>query len=225
MNVICPEHVKTIHLDPEWRAEVTVRQKLVFLDARQRGSVRDTCEVEAGAEADSFTWRSDDATETGRRKKGRTTVVVDWKPRTSPVPFALYEHQYTWNPKGAAAAPALSTELCCGMKTGLFQCEIVAQNEFEAAVVFERPRWPLLNTERKLIRYALKQMDASSERPTIGDGGRHIEWKLVRPKVGARFILVVFRRHGVAVWQDQLQKSTLIGRARQFFGRLTSSAH
>ena len=83
----------------------------------------------------------------------------------------------------------------------------------------------MLNTERKLIRYALKQMDASSERPTIGDGGRHIEWKLVGPKVGARFILVVFRRHGVAVWQDQLQKSTLFGRARQFLGRLTSSAH
>jgi len=225
MNVICPEHVKTIRLDPEWRAEVTVRQTLVFLDARQRGSVRDVCEVDPGAEADSFTWRSDDATEVSRRMRGKDTIVVDWKPRASPVPFALYHHQYSWNPKGSLGSPALSTELCCGMRTGLFQCEIVAANEFEAAVVFERPRWPFLNTERKLIKYALKQMEASSERPTMGDGGRRIEWKVLGPKVGARFVMVVFRRHGLAVWQDQLQKTSLFGRARQFIGRLASAAH
>lgn len=224
MKLICPEHIKTIRFDPEWRAEVIVRQTLVFLNAGKRGCVHDYCGVTSDAEVDKFSWRSQDATEVGRRRRGRDTIVIDWQPRGPIVPFALYEHQYSWFPEGTLKTLTVCTELRCEMKTGLFQCEIIAPHEFEAAVVFERPRWRSLNSERKVIKYALKLLEGPSERPAIVDGGRRIEWKLLGPKVGARFILVVFRRHGVALTQDELQKSSLSGRARQLIGRLASSS-
>jgi hypothetical protein len=223
MNVICPEYVKTIRLDAEWRAEVIVKQTLVFLDRPGREHLQDTCAAGPGADLDTFIWRSDDASEIRRRLHKRNAVVVDWRPNGAVVPFALHGHQYSWRPIGSQAAPALCTELQCEMKTGLFQFEIAASEEFESAVVFERPRWwRFLNTERKLIKYALKQLEmpaAGVGQAAVADGGRRIAWKILGPKVGARFIAVAFRRHGMAIWQDRLQKTSFGGRARQLIGR------
>jgi hypothetical protein len=219
MKVICPVHVKTIRLDPEWRAEVVVRQTLVFLDARGRGLLHDACVVDPGTELEGFTWRSDDGKEIGRRRRGKDTIVIDWLPRDRVVPFVLYEHQYSWYPTGSQSTPALCIELHCDLKTGLFQCEIVAPHEFEAAVVLERPRWRFAKSERALIKSALKRLERPGERPAIVDGGRRIEWNLVGPKVGASFVLVLFRLHGIALWQDQIRKTSFFGRARQLVGR------
>ncbi len=222
MNVICPEYVKTIRIDAEWRAEVIVRQTLVFLEAPGRDPLQDTCAVGSGADLDTFIWRSDDATEIRRRLHKRNAVVVDWRPNGRVVPFALHEHQYSWRPIGSQSAPALCTELLCEMKTGLFQFEIAASEEFESVVVFERPRWRFLNNERTLIKYALKQLETPSAgvgQAAVADGGRRIAWKVLGPKVGARFIAVAFRRHGMAIWQDRLEKTSIGGRARQLIGR------
>ena len=60
----------------------------------------------------------------------------------------------------------------CDKRTGHFLCELITPQMFEAAVVFERPRWPLLNTERRVMRYALKQIEAGGGRPSICDNGR-----------------------------------------------------
>jgi hypothetical protein len=96
---------------------------------------------------------------------------------------------------------------------------IVAPHEFEAAVVLERPRWWFAKSERSLIKSALKRLEGPGERPAIVDGGRRIEWKLLGPKVGAGFVLVVFRLHGIALSQDQIRKTSFFGRARQLVGR------
>jgi hypothetical protein len=218
MKVICPVHVKTIRLDLEWRAEVTVRQTLVFLDARRRGLLHDACIVDPGTELERFAWRSDDGKEIGRRRRGKDTIIIDWLPRDRVVPLVLYEHQYSWHPSGLQSTSALCIGLHCDLKTGLFQCEIVAPHEFEAAVVLERPRWWFSKSERSLIKSALKRLEGPGERPAIVDGGRRIEWKLLGPKVGAGFVLVVFRLHGIAMWQDQIRKTSFFGRARQLVG-------
>jgi hypothetical protein len=223
MKVVCPEHVKTISFDSEWRAEVTVHQTLVFLDNAARGSLQDHCTVSADSPLADFYWKSDDAKEVGRRRRGRDTIVIDWRPREPVVPYALHHHEFSWSPSGSHGSPALCTELRCEMKTGLFQCDIVAQQDFENAVVFERPSWWVLSNERKLIKYALKQLDEQGERPTITDNGYRVEWKLLGPKVGARFVLVAFRRHGVAIWQEELRKTSLFGRARDLIGRVAST--
>jgi hypothetical protein len=222
MKVICPEHVRTIRLDAEWRPEVSVQQTLVFLDVRGRWALHDACTVNAGVELDSFAWRSPDALVTGQRKRG-DTIVIDWRPRERVVPFALYDHQYSWNPDGSYGEPAVCVDLRCDMKTGRFRCDIIGPDEFESAVVFEPPRWRSINTERRLIKHALKQMDVQDARPKIEDGGRRVTWEMMGPKVGARFMLVAFRRYGVALWQDRIEKESLSGRARQLFGRLAST--
>jgi hypothetical protein len=222
MKVICPEHIKTIRIDRDWRAEVVVRQTLVFLHARGRLSLKDHCAVGQDTELANFVWTSNDAREVSRRQR-RGTIVIGWEPRDPIVTCALYEHEYRWLAPGSHAASALCTEVGCELKTGIFRFEIVGPHEFEAAIAFERPRWRPVNTERKLVKYALKRLQTTDERLPIADGGRHVEWRVQNPPVGARFIVVVFRKYGVALLEDEIRKRSLVGRVRQLFGRLAST--
>jgi hypothetical protein len=98
-------------------------------------------------------------------------------------------------------------------------CELITPQAFEAAVVFERPRWPLLNSERRVMRYALKQIEAGGGRPSICDNGRRIEWRIAEPKIGARYMCVAFHQNGLLLWNDTLQKHSLAGRMRRLVGR------
>lgn len=219
-GVICPEHIKTIRVDPGWRAQVTVQQTLVFLDEPEAGDLHDTCSVDAETTVDDFGLQSPDAIETGRRRIGRRDIVVSWQPRTRITPYALYDHQYSWLPAGSQAQPALCSEFLCELKTGSFALQVITPETFEAAVVFERPRWPLLKSERTLIKYALRQLQAegAGQPATIVDGGKRVEWKILGPKRGVRYVCVAFHRNGIALWQDQLKKTSIFGRMRQLVG-------
>jgi hypothetical protein len=218
-DVICAEHVQSIGIDVSWKAKATLQQKLVFLDVPDSGDLRDTCQVSPETTFENFIIQSPDAVETGRRRLGRGAIVVDWEPRSRITPYALYEHQHTWFPVGSHEQLALSTEFHCEMRTGLFLFEMVTPQSFEAAVIFERPRWTLLNTEKRLARYALKQLDAGAERASILDNGQRVEWKILGPKIGKRYICVAFHLHGVLLWKERLEKATFAGRMRQLFGR------
>jgi hypothetical protein len=219
-GVICAEHSKTIRVDAGWRAQVSVQQTLVFLDVPEAGDLYDTCQVDAETTLDDFGLQSADSIEVGRRRRGRGAIVIDWKPRGRVVPFALYEHHYSWFPAGSHAQPALCSEFLCEAKTGSFVLQVITPETFEAAVVFERPRWPLLNTERSLIKYALRQLEAEAvgEPATILDNGKRIEWKILGPKRGVRYVCVAFHRNGIALWRDTLKKASLFGRMRQLVG-------
>ncbi len=219
-DVICAEHVNSIGIDANWRARVTLQQKLVFLDVPEPGDLRDTCQVNPETTFENFIIQSPDAVETGRHRPGRATIVVDWEPRSRITPYALYEHQHTWFPAGSFEQLALSTEFHCETRTGTFLFEMVTPQSFEAAVIFERPRWTPLNTERRLARYALKQLESGAERASILDNGQRIEWKILGPKVGTRYICVAFHLHGVLLWKERLEKGSFAGRMRQVFGRL-----
>ena len=86
--------------------------------------------------------------------------------------------------------------------------------------MFERPRWTLLNSEKRLVKYALKKLEAAgAERPSLHDHGQRLEWKIVGPKMGTRYICVAFHPHGVLLWKERLDK-TLAGRVRQLIGRV-----
>jgi len=218
-DVICPEHVQSIGIDANWRAKVTLQQKLVFLDVPDSGDLRDTCQVNPETTFENFIIQSPDAIETSRRRPGRGAIVVDWEPRSRITPYALYEHQHTWFPAGSFEQLALSTEFHCEYRTGMFLFEMITPQSFEAAVVFERPRWTWLNTERRLARYALKLLDAGAERASILDNGQRIEWKILGPKLGKRYMCVAFHLHGVLLWKERLEKTSLAGRMRQLMGR------
>jgi hypothetical protein len=219
-DFICAEHVKSIAIGADGRAKVTVQEKLVFLDLPEIGDLHDTCAVDQETTFDNFIRHSPDSVEGGRRRIGSAAFVIDWMPKSVVTRFALYAHEYSWFPAGSQLQPALFTEYQCGTRTGHFLCELITPQAFEAAVVFERPRWPLLNTERRVMRYALKQIEAGGGRPSICDNGQRIEWRIAEPKIGTRYMCVAFHQNGLLLWNDDLQKSSLAGRVRRLVGRL-----
>ncbi len=212
-QVVCPEDVKTICVEPGVGALVTVRRALVFLDRPDPGDLMDTI-PEAGADPASALYESPDALEIGRAQRGRAMLVC-WRPRGTVTPYALYTHEYSWRPKGTYGQPAQYTEIACEMRTGALVLEMFTPATFETAVVFKRPRWPRLNSERSLMQYALRALDSGGERPSITDHGKRLDWRLVGPSIGDRYICVVFHAHGVAQWQDRLKATSLAGRIRQ----------
>jgi hypothetical protein len=217
---ICAEYMKSICIGPEGRAKVTVREKLVFLDIPEAGDLHDTCTVDRDTTFENFIRHSPDSAEGGRKRIGSAAFVIDWIPKSPITRYALYEHEYSWFPAASQLQPALYTEYMCDAKTGHFLCELITPQAFEAAVIFERPRWPLLNTERRVMRYALKQIEAGGGRPSICDNGQRIEWRIAEPKIGKRYMCVAFHQNGLLLWNDNLQKSSLGGRVRRLVGRL-----
>jgi hypothetical protein len=219
-DLICAEHVKSICIGPEGRAKVTVQEKIVFLDLPETGDLHDTCSVDEETTFENFICNSPDSVEGGRRRAGSTAFVIDWMPKSAVTRYGMYEHEYSWFPAGTQLQPALFTEYLCHTRTGHFLCEWITPQAFEAAVVFERPRWPLLNTERRIMQYALKQIEAGGEGPRICDNGQRIEWRIAEPKIGTRYMCVAFHQNGMLLWSDNLQKHSFAGRVRRLVGRL-----
>ena len=219
-DVICAEHAKSIVIGPDGRAKVTVQEKLVFLDLPEPGDLQDTCVVDPETTFDNFIRHSDDSSEGGRRRIGSNTFVIDWIPKAGVTKYALYQHEYSWFPAGSQLQPALYTEYGCETRTGHFLCELITPQAFEAAVVFERPKWTRLNTEWRIMRYALKQIEAGASRPSICDNGQRLEWRIAEPRIGARYMCVAFHANGLVLWNDNLQKNSLAGRVRRLVGRL-----
>lgn len=219
-DLICPAYIKSISIGPDGRAKVTVQEKLVFLGMPEIGDLHDVCAVDNETTFENFIRHSPDSVEGGRRKLKSDAFVVDWMPKAPVTRYALYEHEYSWFPSGSQLQPALFTEYLCEQKTGHFLCELITPQSFEAAVVFERPRWPLLNTERRIVKYALKQIEAGAGRPSICDNGQRIEWRIAEPKIGTRYMCVAFHQNGLLLWNDNLQKNSLAGMIRRLFGRV-----
>jgi hypothetical protein len=219
-DLICAEYIKSICIGPEGRAKVTVQEKLVFLELPEVGDLHDTCSVDQETTFDNFIRHSPDSVEVGRRRIGSTAFVIDWMPNSAVTRYGMYEHESSWFPAGTQLQPALFTEYLCDKRTGHFLCELITPQAFEAAVVFERPRWPLLNTERRVMQYALGQIEAGGARPSICDNGRRIEWRIAEPKIGTRYICVAFHQNGMLLWNDTLLKQSLAGRVRRLVARL-----
>jgi hypothetical protein len=216
-RVICPEDVKTITIDGQWRAKVTTRRMFVFLEVPDEGDLRDFVPVDPAVDHESAIHESSDALEIGRRRiKGGTCVY--WKPREPIVPYALHLHQRTWSAPAWDTKDMLCTELRCRMRTGIIALEMAAPMVFQAAVAFRRPRWRRLRTERSLVKYALRQLEGAGSRPGIRENRQKLEWKVVGPRVGDRFICIAFTAEGLAEWQHRLKHTSVSGRLRSVFG-------
>ena len=219
-DVICAEHIKSICIGPEGRAKITVQEKLVFLEVPEIGDLHDTCTVDNETTFENFIRQSPDSMEGGRRRIGASTFVMDWMPKSLVTRYAVYEHEYSWFPAGSQLQPAVFADYRCDKRTGHFLCELITPQAFEAAVIFEKPRWPILNTERRLMRYALQQIEAGAGRPSICDNGQRIEWRIAEPKIGTQYMCVAFHQNGLLLWNDTLEKNSLAGRVRRLVGRL-----
>ena len=216
-KVVCPEVVKTVSIDGQWRATVTVNRTLVFLREPEEGDLRDAFPIDPVTDYDCSIHESSDAMEiTRRRVKGGTFVY--WQPREAVVPYALYTHKQTWSTPGSDTETTLFTEMECDTRTGILAIEMIAPMTFQSAVAFKRPRWRRLNTERRLMKYALEQLDTSRSRPVIRDNRQRAEWKIVGPRVGDRFICIAFTAEGLEEWQQRLRVTSLAGKLKGMFG-------
>jgi hypothetical protein len=217
-RVICPEQVTTILIEATWRAKVTVRQTLVFLDAPELGDLRDTLPIDADVTRGGIIHGSPDAMEIARRQHRQGPIVLYWEPRERVIPYALYPHECSWTPSASYQLTALCTECRCDKPTGMLGLEIITPGTVETAIAFKRPRWQAMNSERSVVKYALQQLESAGEQPVITDNRRRVELKIPGPKVGDRYICVVFHQYGVAHWQERLKSTSISGRLRQLIG-------
>lgn len=211
--LVCPEHVKTIRFDADWTTEVAVRRTLVFLELPEPGDVYDTIPVDP-EDLQSVVHDSPDASEI-RRVPCRRSTRVYWQSREPLVPYALYVHQYGWRTPGADGQAALYTEFHCDVRTGILALEVITPVPIESAVAFKVPRWHGMYSERSLVKQALSQLELQHEGLTITHDGSRVEWRLSGPRVGDRYICVMFAPDGVAQWQKRLQETSLGGRVKR----------
>lgn len=216
-GVICAEHVKSIWIDNDWRARVTTKRTLIFLSEPGDGDLRDTYTLGPEQTLERVVYDSPDAVEITRERRRDDTIVIYWRPRVPITKYALYVHQDTWIPSTPYQQAAIFTEYRCEGKTGAYATEIVTPLAFETAVAFKRPRWLRLTNQRALAKYAMKcleEMVPGTERPAITNNSKRVEWRIVGPKPGDRYVCVAFHQHGLADWQERL-KDSIIGRAKR----------
>ena len=97
-QMVCPAQLKTIRVDAEWRAAVSVQSTYVFLDLPEDGDLKDIYPIPPG-DAEGSIHHSPDSREIGRRRYGAGTLVY-WRPRNGLVRYAAYDHQCGWSSPG-----------------------------------------------------------------------------------------------------------------------------
>jgi hypothetical protein len=213
-SVVCPEEIKTIAIDLQWRATVTVRRQMVFLERPGEGDLRDIVPLDADAHVSDLP-ESPDAIDIGRRPLGASTCIY-WRPREPVVEYALYTHERSWMTDAHDIKDVLCTELVCRGRTGSMTIEIIAPVAYASAVAFKLPAWHRLASERRLMRHALHQMDAARSRPIISGAGTRVTWHVTGPRVGDRFVCIALTPSGLAAWQQELEEGSLASRLRRF---------
>jgi hypothetical protein len=220
--VVCPEEIKTIAIDLQWRATVTVRRQMVFLSRPGEGDLRDIVPLDADTDVANLP-ASPDAIDIGRRALGASTCIY-WMPREPIVEYALYTHERSWMTDAHDIKDVLCTELACRGRTGSMTIEIIAPVAYASAVAFKLPAWHRLASERRLMQHALHQMDVARSRPIISGAGTRVTWRVTRPRIGDRFVCIALTASGLAAWQQELAEGSLGSRLRRFL-RLGPAQH
>ena len=208
-DVVCVHHVKTVRGIEGGRIEVVDRRSLVFLSPPEADDMRDL--VPGSPDDPNVSYVSPDAIEVDRTAT-RNGTLIGWIPREPIVRYALYTHQHGWITARGTSHGAVCAEFRCEMRTGKVDVELVTRGRFETGVAFKRPRWRRLASERSLIKYALAQLDAEGERPSLLEEGGQLHWKLTGPRLGDRYIYVAFEEHGLEQWRKRLEPQSLAAR-------------
>jgi hypothetical protein len=217
-GVICAEMTKRIVVEDDWRARILTQRTLVFTSAPAAGDLRDTYAIVPGAPEEVLLYDSPDGQEVGRRRVNAQTLVVDWLPRRPVTRYALYRHEDAWTAPESYRKAALSAQYTCDMKTGAFSIEFLSPSSFEAGVLFRAPRMRRFRSERGLVKYALAQLNApDAQKPHLHDQGHRAMWHIEGPRIGDRFLFVLFHEHGIADWEERINATSLAGRARKLF--------
>lgn len=219
-GVICVHGTQTVSIDGEGQPDINFRKLLVFLEPPSAGDLRDVYALGTATSSSGTIYVSPDAVEVSRQEAEPGRQIISWLPRGSIVLNALYEHQYGWRPSTRFDDTAVCVEYECNMRTGIFTIELASPRTFDAAVLFERPRWPFRLTERRIVRTALQRLKAppgSGPAPRIVNEGTRIVGEVDGPRVGSRYFLVAFGPCGIADCEEWLARTSLRGRCQQAF--------
>jgi hypothetical protein len=214
-GVICVHGTQSVSLDREGRAEIKFRKLLVFLERPSPGDLRDVYALGTRRGTSAIIYMSPDAIEVSREEPEPGRKEITWLPRDAVILNALYEHQNGWRPSVVFDDPAVCVEYDCNMPTGIFTIELASSTQFDAAVLFKRPRWPLRLTERHIVRAALQRLKTPGPMPQISPDGACVIGEVQAPKIGDRYFLVAFRRCGVADCEQWLMQTSLLGRCQR----------
>jgi hypothetical protein len=222
-RVVCPEEQKTISIDLQWRATITIRRKMVFLAQPGEGDLRDIVPVAPRTGTTTVLLDSPDAVDIGHRPFGANTCIY-WMPRDPIVKYAVYSHERSWNTPADEVRDVLCTELTCESKVAVMALEIVAPVTYDCAVAFKLPRWHRLASERQLMKHALTQLEVGRSRPVIAESRTRVTWQVSRPRIGDRFVCIAFTAAGLAAWRQELADSSLGARLRRLLRIRASGA-
>jgi hypothetical protein len=214
-GVICVHGTQSVSLDSQGHAEVTFRKVLVFLETPEAGDLRDVYALGSDTATSATILVSQDAVEVFREERAPGMLEIVWLPREPVGLNTLYEHQHGWRPSATFDDPAVCIEYDCNMPTGAFTIELASAVQFEAAVLFKRPRWPRRLTGRHIVSAALQQLKMPGPAPQISPDGTMMVGELHAPRVGDRYLLVAFRRCGVADCEQWLKRSSFVRRCQQ----------
>jgi len=214
-GVICVHGTQTVSIDPEGHPEIKFRKLLVFVEPPSPGDLRDVYTLGTSQPTSGTIYMSEDAVEIARAEIEPGRQIVSWMPREPIVLNALYEHQYGWRPSARFDDSAVCVEYDCNMPTGIFTIELASTRKFDAAVLFERPRWPLRLSERHIVHAALQRLKAPAAAPRISNEGTRIIGEVEAPRVGARYFLVAFGPCGIADCEEWLARTSFLHRCQR----------
>jgi hypothetical protein len=214
-GVICVHATQSVSIDAEGHPEINFRKLLVFLEPPSAGDLRDVYALGASQPTSGTIYTSPDAVEVSREEPEPGRLIISWLPRDPIVVNALYEHQYGWRPAAKFDDAAVGVEYDCNMRTGIVTIELASARKFDAAVLFERPRWPLRLTERHIVRAALRRLKEPEPAPRIINEGTRIIGEVEAPRVGSRYLLVAFGPCGIADCEEWLARTSLLNRCQR----------
>jgi hypothetical protein len=204
-----------VSIDEEGHPEINFTKLLVFLEPPSAGDLQDVYALGTSQPTSGTIYESPDAIEVAREEPEPGRQIVSWLPREPIVLNALYQHQYGWRPSTRFDDTAMCVEYDCNMRTGVLTIELAATRKFDAAVLFERPRWPLRLRERHIVRAALQRLKAPEPAPRIVNEGTRIIGEIEAPRVGGRYLLVAFGPCGIADCEEWLARTSLLNRCQQ----------
>ena len=201
-GVVCAEQVRTIYIETDWRARITVKKTLVFLEYPGERDLSATYSTGPGERLDTLAYDSPDGMQVAREDRKDGTVVIYWQPRVDITPYAYACIRGFVGAADDYKQAAIFAEYRGEPRTGAVVTEILTPMTFEAAVVFERPRLALLTSERSLVQYALERLKESIDPPPISPDGKKLEWRIDGPRAGAGYLCVAFHQHGISEWAN-----------------------
>jgi hypothetical protein len=195
---------RTTEVDATFRATMTERTQLVYLDAPTEDDLVDLNSIDPQLSIEGLPYISDDALEVRRQHLGPHRLAYYWRPRIAIQPFVPYSHHHSYVAPVSYDAPASYTELHVDVETGEFVNVVSYPIPIERVATFARPaRWALAD-DLTFMQFAIKSMDQSLGSVLFSADRRQFTWRLVNPPVGRHIVCVFFRDGGLEDWKRKI---------------------